>query len=245
MNELSNGITIELENGTKYHTLDDWGLALGNNNYIGDPEQETWYVNVPYRNGSIDLSESISGKRIFKQRPLAFTLGGLTNRNGWDSLISDIRNKIHGRKCKIIIDNDNEYFWLGRAYIVDFDRFRELGTFTLSVPQADPYKYNVLDSTEPWIWDSFNFRTGIIQSLNEVILDNEEKSIRIPEGYMPVSPQIICRDVRNLTVTQNGKSYKLIEGENRFPSLIVNEEETTLTFNGTGKALVVYRGGSL
>lgn len=244
MNELSNGILIELDNGKKYHTLDDWGLALGNNNYIAEPEQETWYINVPYKSGLIDLSESISGRRVFKQRGLAFSLGGKRQRHGWDTTISEMRNAIHGQKCKLTLDNDKEHYWVGRVYITEFDRFRDLGTFTLSVPQADPYKYNVLQSTDPWLWDPFNFQTGVIQSIGEITV-NGTKNLTIPYGYMLIAPTFVCTNVNNLTVTQNGRVYNLNNGSNRFPSLLVNGDETTLTFNGIGNVTVVYRGGSL
>ena len=40
MEALTNGLRIEvISNGNTYHTLKDWGMAVGNNNYIGDPEQ--------------------------------------------------------------------------------------------------------------------------------------------------------------------------------------------------------------
>lgn len=244
-NKLTNGIKIELENGKTYHTLDTWGFALGNNNYISDPELETWYINVPYRNGFIDLSEAISGKRVFKQRALSFALGGIRSRAEWDGDISDMRNKIHGVKCKLILDNDKEHFWLGRVFITDFDRFRELGTFTLSVPQADPYKYNVLKSSEPWLWDPFNFETGVIQSVGKITV-NGTATQTLPKGYMEVAPEFVCNNVTTLTVTQNGRTYTLTNGTNRFPRLLVNGDyETTLTFNGHGDVTTVYRGGSL
>lgn len=245
MNALSNGMTIELENGTKFHTLDDWNLALENNNYIGEPELETWYVNVPFRSGLLDFSEALSGRRIFKSRPLAFNLGGIRERVLWDNVISDLRNKIHGKKCKITLDNDIDHYWYGRVYISDFDRIRELGRFTLNVPEADPYKYNILSSAEPWKWDPFSFVNGVITSIGEHIIDGTE-TVTLPRGYMEVSPEFVCAEVLDLKVEANGREYTLTNGSNRFPSLLVNGPyETKLTFTGKGKVSIVYRGGSL
>ena len=68
MNNLSIGITLYVEEtGKTYHTLNDWELALGNNNYIGNPEMETTYIQIPGRSGLIDASEAITGRRIFKK----------------------------------------------------------------------------------------------------------------------------------------------------------------------------------
>ena len=71
MNELTYGISIYVEDsGKTFHTLNDWNLALGNNNYIGDPEMETTYIQVPGRNGLIDASEVVAGRRIYIKRAL-------------------------------------------------------------------------------------------------------------------------------------------------------------------------------
>ncbi len=71
MNTITNGATIEMvATGEQYHTLKDWGLAIGNNDYIGDVEQENYYVDVPGADGFLDFSEAITGRRIFKSRPI-------------------------------------------------------------------------------------------------------------------------------------------------------------------------------
>ena len=163
MNELSNGISIYVEDtGKTYHTLNDWGFALGNNNYISEPEMETNYIDVPYRNGLIDASTAITGRPIYKKRQLSFALGGERPRMGWDAVISQIRNSIHGRTCRLTLDNDPNYYWRGRVFIQNFDRFRGLGTFNLNVPIAEPYKVSHYTSADPWLWDPFSFENGII-----------------------------------------------------------------------------------
>lgn len=248
MNELSNGIKITVEeNGNVFHTLDDWGLALGNNNYIGDPEMETTYINIPGRDGMIDASTAISGRRVYKKRQLAFELGGQHPRINWDTTISAMRNNIEGRICRLTLDNDREYFWRGRVYIQGFDRFRSVGHFTLAVPMADPYKYDVLSSADPWLWDPFNFETGeITQDEAHVIVGSG--SVTVPHGHMPTSPNLVVSDKISgtFTVTYNGATYPLSVGDNKIASIIVGgEDDVTLMFTGSATVQIVYRGGSL
>lgn len=248
MNALSNGITIEVEeNGKKYHTLDDWGFALGNNNYIGEPEAETSYISIPGRNGMLDVSNAITGRTTYKKRELSFSLGGIRERNSWDSIISDIRNKINGKICRIILDNDETFFWKGRVFVEDFDRMRDLGQFKLSVPDADPYKYNVDTSADPWKWDPFNFLNGIITFMSEIHISGSG-SVDIASGNMYVSPEFVVENMESqtFTVTYKGKTYSLSEGTTRIPPILVNgAEKVTLTFTGTADVSVIYRGGSL
>lgn len=248
MNELTYGISIYVEDtGKTYHTLDTWELALGNNNYIGDPEMETTYIRVPGRAGLIDATEAISGRRIYKKRQLEFELGGIRERLNWDSVISGFRNNIDGRVCRLTLDNDKNYYWRGRVFVKGFDRFRDLGTFTLSVPTADPYKYSKTSSSEPWLWDPFNFETDMVTYIGAITVSGTE-SVTIPHGHMATSPELVLSELGSatFTVTVNGVSYPLSVGTNRIPSIIIGgDDDVVLTFTGSGKIQIVYRSGSL
>lgn len=143
MDALTNGVTIVADDGTSYHSFTDFGLAIGNNNYIEAPEYDTYYVEVPGRDGLLDLTEMITGRPTYRTREINIELGGMGDPNTWDAKISQLRNLFHGHVVKLIFDNDPTYYWTGRAEIIDYDRFRNLGTFTLAIPQADPFKYSV------------------------------------------------------------------------------------------------------
>lgn len=247
-NVLTYGISIYVEDtGKTYHTLNDWGFALGNNNYIGDPELETTYIQVPGRDGLIDASEAISGRRVYKKRQLAFELGGVRNARNWDTIISGFRNNIHGRVCRLIIDNDPNYYWRGRVFIQDFDRFRDLGTFTLAVPNADPYKYDTESSTDPWLWDPFNFETDMITYIGAITVSGSE-TVTIPHGHMATCPRFVVseRTSSTFTVECDGITYPLADGSNIVPSIMVDgDDDVELTFTGAGNVEIVYRSGSL
>lgn len=248
MNELTMGIKIYVEEtGRTYHTLDDWDFALGNNNYISEPVMETKYIDVPYRDGLIDASTALTGRPIYKKRQLSFNLGGVRERLAWDAVISGIRNNVNGRICRLTIDNDKGYYWRGRVFIEDFDRSRGLGSFTLNVPQAEPYKYSVNSSSEPWLWDPFNFETDMItyEGAWDVVGSLTET---IPSGHMPTVPQFVVNDLvgEYISLSVGGFTYKLYAGTNIIPEIIVGSyNDVTLTFTGTGKVQCVYRSGSL
>ena len=247
MNELTNGFTISIEGTTKsWHSLDDWGLAIGNNDYIGEPVQETTYIQVPGRDGLIDVSETVAGRPIFKKRSISIVVGALHNRMDWDSVMSGIRNKIHGRVCHIIFDNDITYYWRGRVSVNSFDRSRRLGTFKIEMPNADPYKYSISSSAEPWLWDPFNFETDVITYIGAITVTGSE-TVTLPSGNMLVSPEFVVSDiVGSLIVECNGRTYTLVQGTNNIPSILVGgDNEVELEFTGNGKVQIVYRSGSL
>ena len=107
MNKLTNGATITIAStNEQFHTYNDWGLILTNNNYIGDPEQNLEFVSVRGRNGLLDISEALTSRPTYKSRPIKIELGGIRERNNWDAVISDFRNKIEGQIIKLTFDND-------------------------------------------------------------------------------------------------------------------------------------------
>jgi len=139
-NALTNGFTICLADGTNSkHSITDLKLAMGNNNYIGDPEQETYIVDVPGRSGLLDMSEALTGGPVFKNRKISIEVGSVRPKNDWDAEISAIRNLYDGRVCKIVFDNDASWYWTGRVRILNFDRHQCLGTFTIEM-DANAYK---------------------------------------------------------------------------------------------------------
>lgn len=229
--DLFNGATIKIEGtNTSYHTYTNWGLYITNTNCIGNPEQYTKYVEVPGRDGLVDLSEAISGRQVYKKREIKINLAGPKNKTTWASTISTIRNAINGKICQITFDDDTLYYWRGRVEIKDFSSALNLGKFTISIPNADPYKYSVTETTVG--------PTTISGSGN----------VTITKGNMPACPNIVVSDKTstNFTVTYGGVAYNLTVGDNRIPSIMVGgPENVTLAFAGSAKVSVVYRSGSL
>ena len=246
--DLFNGVKIIVEaTGKFYHTFDDWGLYITNTDYIGEPKQYTRYIEVPGRNGLLDLSEAISGRQIYTSREIKINLAGHRDKTDWDGVISAFRNDINGKVCRLIFDNDPSHYWHGRIEIKDFSSVLNLGKFVIDVPTADPYKYSLTSSAEPWLWDPFNFETDYVTYIGAITV-NGTKIVTIPHGHMATSPELVVSDMTSptFTVAVNGVTYPLTVGTNRIPSIIVGGDvDVDLEFTGNGKVQIVYRSGSL
>lgn len=247
MADIGMGVKITVEKtGQSWHTLKDWGLVIGNNDCIGEPVQETNYINIPGASCYLDTSEALTGHPVFKSRTIKIKMGGIRQRALWSNVISEIRNHIEGQVIHLSFDDDMNYYWRGRVNIVDFDRVRELGTFYLEMPTADPYKYDVFASDDPWEWDPFDFEYGVIRYIGPIDI-NSTTSIVTPKGGMEVVPIFEIDSISgHLSVTVNGSTFNLAVGENRFPQIKVGgKEEITIQFHGNGRGTIKYRGGSL
>lgn len=246
--DLFNGVEFTIEGtATKYHSYDDWGLYVTNTDYIGEPKQITNYVAVPGRDGLLDLSDVVTGRPTYSGREISIKLAGHHNKVSWDSVISAFRNNINGRICRIVFDNDKSYYWRGRIEIKDFESVLNLGMFQVDIPNADPYKYDLFSSAEPWLWDPFNFETGeIIQTQATVIVGSG--SITIPHGHMPTCPTIVISSMVSGTfkLSYDGAEYYLSKGNNTIPAVMVGgDNDVKLDFIGSATVQIVYRGGSL
>lgn len=245
---LFNGATITVEGTNEsYHTFDDWGLYITNTDIIGEPKQYTRYIEIPGRNGLLDLSETIAGRQVYTSREIKIVLAGARDKVTWSAAISILRNKINGKICRISFDDDKTYYWTGRIVIKDFSSALDLGKLTIDVPTADPYKYSIYSSTEPWLWDPFNFETDVITYIGAITVVGSE-SVTIPTGHMATSPEFVVSDKTStdFTVSVGLATYKLIPGSNKIPSIMVGgSSEVQLDFVGDAKVQIVYRSGSL
>ena len=88
----------------------------------------------------------------------------------------------------------------------------------MAIPKADPYKYNVADSTEDWLWDSFDFETGIIDEGTEItVRTGETKTYTIVPDQMSVRSDHI-RERSGIGRTQNdGERGNLHTDERKEP----------------------------
>lgn len=240
-------ITIASTNDV-YHTYTDLNLIITNACSISEPEMHEDYISVKGRNGLLDISEALTGRATYKSRHISVELAGVDDMEDWDTNVSYLRNIFEGKIIKLSFDNDSAYYWYGRCHLIDFERNGRIGRIKLDIPNADPYKYNVVAFNEDWLWDPFNFETGIVTEATEHTITGHTE-ITIPSGLMPVSPTIIVTNINTfLTVQKYGESrvVDLSLGENKVYAITINDAaESILIFEGNGKFSINYRGGSL
>lgn len=226
------------------HTLDDWGLLLLSVE-IPYPDPKTKTVELLGGDGVIDLTDAMGGVK-FSNRTLSFGFVLLDkNPRLWTEMVSKMRNYCHGKKMQIVMDTDPSHYWEGRCYVNSTKEDQIHSTVTVRV-DAFPYKYDVLSSNDPWLWDPFSFVSGVIRTIDDITLTGADIKIMIPAGNMPIVPIFYVSNIgQNISVSYKSREFELEEGANRIPQIIIGVEETELIFSGKGTVRVSYRGGSL
>lgn len=225
------------------HTYIDWNLILTSTN-INFPDPKTETTDVPGADGELDFSEVLTGDISYKNRTISFEFEMVDRFANWKNKISEISNYIHGRKFKIILDKDPNFYYYGRITVNDFKSNKSTGTITIEA-DVEPYKYDLYSSLEDWLWDPFNFETGIINETNELRI-NGELEVVIYGRRKRVVPKLICNSLKNqMKVIFKGKTYNLFNGTQKILNIEICEGKNVLKFIGNGTISIEYRGGSL
>lgn len=224
--------------GTK-NSYDDFGLILTGKD-IGLPEPKTEEVNLTGADGVIDLTEVLTDDVKYKQRKLQFTFTCIDPINNWATVLSTVSNYIHGKKLRISMNWDKNYYYEGRCEINKFKTNKRTSTITVDA-KVDPYKLEINSASSPWIWDTFSFIDGIIY-INSVEVSGS-KQVNLINRRKIVSPTFTV--TAKMTVTFGGTTYDLPVGTTTVLGIRLTEGDNYVTFKGAGKVTIDYKGGSL
>lgn len=231
------GLTIDGK-----HTS-EFGLRLLSM-YIPQPEPKVKKISVPWASGSIDLSE-VAGQVNYEDRngiKLEFTVAD-KSYSAWAAATTAIAMWVHGKKVKVVPDNDIGFYYMCRLEVDSKKDNPVLSSFSLS-GTAEPFKYEVQASDEDWLWDPFNFETGVIrENLIDIVIGDANKNVTIYGGGIPTVPEFIVTEAKDLTLFFGNRVYDMSSpGTYRVPAVKVGADDVRLTFTGTGKLSIRYRG---
>lgn len=184
-----------------FNTYKDFYLVPTSLPVINPPTVKTKNVDIPGANGVIDLTESLTPFPVYGNRTGSLEFAVLNNRSAWynlyktihgvksdqaidnesawTSLYSDIVNKLHGRKCQIILEDDPEWYYEGRLAV---NSWKSSNNGQWPIVTLDytlyPYKLSINTSitgatetgSDRWKWDPFSFIDGVIYTSNGVSL---------------------------------------------------------------------------
>lgn len=223
------------------HTYKDFGLYCTGME-IGLPSVKKKVIDLKGADGVLDLTE-VFGRTLYGNRKLVFRFDHEErNYTAWATHYSLIANYLHGKRRKITLDNDPNYYYTGRITCRGSKNNVPFSQIVVEV-DASPYKRELHDSMDYcWLWDTFSFVDGVIREYYDLMVDGTYTLVVIG-SEMPITPVIYTSAA--MTVTFDGKEYELIAGENKPYGLVIRDGENRLVFTGHGMASVSYRGGKI
>lgn len=134
------GVTITF-NGTSVHTGNDLDLVQEEKT-IGAPEVQTYKIDVPGRNGSVNLTKALTGKVCYNNREIRLVYCGTGSRSQLQDL-RDAVNRYHGEVIRIIDDDTPNYYYEGEA-IVETQLYPNRIAIEITV-DANPFMFGNTD----------------------------------------------------------------------------------------------------
>jgi len=212
----TNGVTF----GNK-HSINDWDLLMVSKS-IGEAIPKTNYIEIPGSDGSKDLTDYFGDIR-YSDRNLQFSFDIFADSSTWWNIKKEITNYLQGKKMKIILDQDANYYYLGRCFVSSFTHETRVAHITIDA-SCEPFKYNINQTI-----DSFT-----IDKKSTITLKNARKT---------VVPKITLSNKMQLELNNN--SFSLSTGTHKVLDIRLVEGDNKITITGTGTITFTYQEGDL
>ena len=210
-----------------YDTATDglWTLAALD---FPEPDQETNMVPVPGRTkGPLDLSYVLTeGEPCYGSRPLSITLESSEGDRAARQLrISNMINRLHGRRIEIVLPDNPDHYALGRVGV------RQL--------YNDPAHaaVEISGTCEPWLYAAEETRV-LIQATTI-----ESTTTLHNAGAMSVVPvlEVTAEDGGNVILKYGTSSGAFSTGTYSWPALLLTPGYHDVRCSGAGSVTIKYR----
>ena len=205
-----------------YHSFSDFFLLLKSKE-IEAAQPKVNEIEIEGADSSLDFTDYF-GEVKFEKRELKFEFQTIVPVKEFMNLFSKIQNAVQGKKLKIILDDDPDFYYLGR---VAFDKWRtdkNIGKIT-AICTCEPYKYRIRN-------------TIIKKDVSESVV------IACPNLKKSVVPIITTTDACQIEFNNN--IYQLVDsGVYEVPEIEFKEGNNLLRVTGKTTITVEYQEGGL
>ena len=207
-----------------YHSYDDFSLILKSKE-IAAPKTKTVKIDIEGADSAIDLTEFF-GEPKYEDCTHKFQFSTIVPQNEFLTLFSTIKNAIHGKKMRIILDGDPLFYYVGRCFVSSFTNDKNIGIVSVEC-ECEPYKYKAA-------------KTVITKAVSG------ETAIPLPNLRKRVVPEItIEADSALHIVYETYNIWDLGSGSYTLPELELKAGENSVSVTGTGNITFSYQEAGL
>ncbi|MCD8158984.1 MAG: hypothetical protein LUD77_08840 [Clostridiales bacterium] len=129
------------------NTWDFWKLVPKERPVFVPPEVKTNYIDLPGGNGSIDLSESLTGYPVYENRTGSFKFYVMNGYAEWQGRYSDIMSYLHGQRMKAVLADDPDWYYYGRFSVKGWESGDTWSEIEIGY-EVEPYKWYKTNNTQ-------------------------------------------------------------------------------------------------
>ena len=219
------------------NTYDDWKLIPTKRPVVSPPDVKTTFVDIPGSNGQLDLSEVVSKRPVYNQRKgdISFkVLNDYPEYKGWVDVYQKILNYLHGKKMKMILEDDPNYYYEGRFSVKSWSSDKDNSSININY-NVDPFKYSVVPYE-----NTYSFTSSRTVTYTEEETGNATIIPKFIVNATSNKISIKCTNSIGNVVTKEFTSGTYIDKDYQFTG-----GNTTIKFDGNGSVTVIFTEGRL
>lgn len=214
-----NGVTFG-----DYHSWNDFQLILKPKE-IASPAIKSRKLEIEGADSDIDYTDFF-GEAKFENVVHTFDFSTIVPQSEFVALFSRIKNALHGKKMRIILDDDPSFYYWGRCSVSTFTTSKGVGEVSVEC-DCEPYKYKLAKTTV----------TATVADSATVTLTNSRKR---------AVPEVRITTDSSLRIEYRGSNiWDLGPGSYTLPELELTEGANIITVTGTGTIAFEWQEGGL
>lgn len=203
------------------HSFNNLHLILSQKT-IGTPSPKREVIDIPGGDGVLDLTEFFGAVK-YSNRQLSFEFSTMVPQSQFMDLFAQVQNALHGQKMRIILDDDPEWFYMGRISVSEWKAEKNIGKLTIDC-DCEPFKQSIYTTTV----------TKVVSSNATISLANDK---------MPTVPTITT--TKEFLISYGGYNDMYPAGTFTIPELELWEGNNQVYVEGSGTITFTYRKGRL
>lgn len=204
-----------------YHSYNDLRLILIKKE-IGSPAIKETKIEIEGADSYLDLTDFF-GEPKYQNVNHKFDFSTIEKNSL--SLFSTIKNTLHGKKVRIILDDDPAFYYVGRLSVSGFTSEKGIGSLTIEA-DCEPYKYKAA-------------KTIITQAVNGT------STITLANMRKWAVPEVSIDTESSLNIVYQGNIWDLGAGSYTLPELELQAGENTVAVTGTGTITFTWQEAGL
>ena len=122
------------------HSYNDLKMILSKKE-IGSPVVKERKIEIEGADGDLDLTDFF-GEPKYENATHKFDFSTIVPQAQFLSLFSTVKNALHGKKMRIVLDDDPLFYYMGRVKVSSFTNEKNIGMISLEC-DCEPYKYKL------------------------------------------------------------------------------------------------------
>lgn len=208
-----------------HHSWRDLQLILQPGKEIASPAVKVKKIDVEGADSALDYTDYF-GEPKYEDLKHKFDFETIVPQSQLLSLFSKVKNALHGKKMRIVLDDDPLFYYMGRLHVSNLTVDKAVGKLSIEA-ECEPYKYKLE-------------KTVVRQAVSgtvDVNLTNLRKRA-VPEVSIETNGAIQI-------VFQVGNVWDLGSGSYTLPELELSEGDNLVTLTGTGTVTFTYQEAGL